>query len=143
MKITKSQLKRVIKEEIKRVLRENNAAGRRSAGTFALPVETVVTTSDGKKHKLKIIDIGSGTAGDPAWGGLDYEIDGEDFEWEFHTGYFAEYAAEHIIEKIDDEENEKLKSQLTVWLEKLNLQAVLDHSDNDPEPVWFGPDEDY
>ena len=114
MKITKSQLKQIIKEEIAKTLNENMPR---------LPAETAITTSKGTKHRLKVTDVDSGWYGDPAQGGFYYEIDGDKHEWEFHSGFYADGAASHIIEALDDEENEQLEEQIEDWLEGLNIRS--------------------
>ena len=114
MKITKSQLKHIIKEEISKILKENSPN---------LPAETTVTTRDGIKHRLKVTDVESGYYGDTAQGGFYYEIDGEEHEWEFHSGYYAPGAAMAIMDALDEEYSEELEDQIVAWLEKLNIST--------------------
>jgi hypothetical protein len=111
MKISKTRLKEIIKEELSRVMKEGANLG-----------DTSVTTSDGEKHALVITGLEMGDFDDPAQGELSYTIDGNDFYWEIHSGYYAGGAASNIVFNLDDEDNEDLEAALEAWLEGLNLQ---------------------
>ena len=110
MKLTKSQLKQIIKEEIAKVLRE----------TSQLPLgQTTLTTSDGIKHTLEITDLE--TYPDDNSGNLVYTIDGVEYDWEFLTGYNPEGAANHIMISLKDKKNEDLERIVTDWMKNLRL----------------------
>ena len=82
--------------------------------------QTTLTTSFRTQHTLKITDLVSGYHGDSSWGALDYTIDGEAFEWEFHSGYYVEGAAVNIMSNLGDK-NEALEDDIAAWLEELDL----------------------
>jgi hypothetical protein len=132
MKITKAQLKQIIKEEMGRMLKENNSA---------LPTEPRdITTSDGKVQKLVITDLEAGFHNDPAWGKLYYTIDGRDFEWEFDSGYHPEGATDSILTKLDDEENDALYEELENWLGGLDLSSEVAAQAQMVRPLYEFPE---
>ena len=65
-----------------------------------------ITTDDGNTHTIKILEIDTGWYGDSAQGGLEYSIDGQEHEWEFHSGYYVDGAVINIIENIEGIDND-------------------------------------
>jgi hypothetical protein len=115
MKITKTKLRKLIKEELERVLE----------WTERFPEElgsTTLKTSDGKQHTLVITGLQTGYRDDTAQGSFNYTIDGKDFDLEFHSGYDEYGGAANILLNLNDEDNDALFEQIADWLEELRLE---------------------
>ena len=111
MKITKGQLKQIIKEEITKVLRE------RTTPSELEPWQTTLTTPAGKRHTLIITDI---EEYDDATGYMTYKIDDREFDWEYPSGWSPEFAGVDILERlgldVDDDTTDALWDDLIKWL---------------------------
>ena len=118
VRIKESDLRRIIAEEIRAVIKESIP---KDAPQSPLPAKTVVTASDGNRHTVIIEDLYTGYRDDPSWGSVNYSIDGKDFNWEFHSGFHGEGAADHILGNLGDGFNDDLHDQLRDWLDKLEL----------------------
>ena len=65
-----------------------------------------VKTSDGSEHTIQALEIQTGHYEDSAMGSFYYSIDGEEHEWEFHTGWYADGAAWRILEHLGESGSE-------------------------------------
>ncbi len=82
-----------------------------------------ITTDDGSTHTIKMHSVDTGWYGDSAQGGLEYSINDQIHEWEFHSGYYADGAIINIIENIeginnDMDESTEIEDQIKAFLEK-------------------------
>ncbi len=84
-----------------------------------------VTTSDGNTRTIKILEIDTGWYDDSAQGGLLCSIDGEEHEWEFHTGFYADGAAWRIMEKLGEDNNSDEPTELEETIESFVESQVV------------------
>ena len=120
MKIKKSQLKRIIREEVSRVLKEIADI---DSGPLRDISDIMITTPDGKETKVIFTGI---VELDDASGEFHYKVDGKEYEWEYFSGYYKQAAAEHIMGTLDldhrAESNWSIQDKLHSWLDSLEIR---------------------
>jgi len=124
MKITKSQLKQIIKEEISKILKEAETI---DSGEPQDLGNTSVKARDGQEHTLVITGV---LEYDDDTGVFSYTIGKTEYEWDLSSGYHEAGAADDIMQTLgydpDDEDDEQVmqtQQQLKSWLEGLDLSA--------------------
>ena len=123
MKITKRQLRRIIKEGVSRTLKE---IANIDSGELRDIASTTVINSDGQEQVLVFTGV---TEHDDASGEFYYRLDNTEHMWEFYSGFHVEGAASAIVEELglydDDEEDEALEGwrPLIDWLQSLKIES--------------------
>jgi hypothetical protein len=123
MKITRRQLRRIIKEGASRTLKE---IANIDSGELRDIASTTVVNSDGQEQVLVFTGV---TEHDDASGEFYYRLDNTEHEWELSSGYHDDGAASHIMEELGfdpyDDEVEALEGwrPLIDWLQSLKIES--------------------